>query len=171
MGSGVSAQTGSSVCGADQLMKNSVCTCKDTSLNACESDCVNFRVDPNNCGDCGITCGTGQTCIYGKCSCIGGTTACGDKCLNLNTDLNNCGICGNVCPQNPYASLLGKSECVGGVCSCPTSGVTLDDGSVVQYTMCSQGCTTLQLDDQNCGVCGNICPTGYACHGGSCRKV
>jgi hypothetical protein len=149
-----------------------VCICSDPSLKACGADCINHLTDPNNCGDCGKVCGPDQKCNGARCECnVGGTTACGDKCINLNTDINNCGTCGNICPQTPNAGILAKSTCVGGICSCPTSGVKLDDGSVVQYTMCSNGCKALQLDSQNCGVCGHICDTGYACHDGSCRKI
>jgi hypothetical protein len=33
---------------------------------------------------------------------------------------------------------------------------------------CNGECTRLDLDRYNCGACGNICPDGLACTGGSC---
>jgi hypothetical protein len=35
-------------------------------------------------------------------------------------------------------------------------------------TLCSDGCHDTQVDPSNCGKCGNVCPAGDYCSGGSC---
>jgi hypothetical protein len=155
--SGKSAQTGLSFCGADQLMKNSVCVCKDPSLQACGADCVNQLVDPSNCGACGKVCGPDQKCNGGRCECtVGGMTACPNGCFNLLTDSKNCGGCGKVCGSG--------QTCEGGICKCSKSGLEI----------CPNGCFDLKNDLNNCGTCGTVCPQklGAAkCSSGSCGCV
>jgi hypothetical protein len=36
-------------------------------------------------------------------------------------------------------------------------------------TLCSGVCVYLPEDPQNCGSCGNVCPTGTSCLGGFCQ--
>lgn len=155
--SGKSAQTGLSFCGADQLMKNSVCVCKDPSLQACGADCVNQLVDPSNCGACGKTCGAGQTCESGICKCSkSGLEICPNGCFDLKNDLNNCGTCGTVCPQK-----LGAAKCSSGSCGCVNPSLAMCSG---------EGCVNLQSDNDNCGDCGHVCPDHMICSGtGKCR--
>jgi hypothetical protein len=38
-------------------------------------------------------------------------------------------------------------------------------------TCCSGTCKNLQTDSSNCGTCGHVCDTNYACQTGSCVKV
>ena len=35
-------------------------------------------------------------------------------------------------------------------------------------TSCNGACADTQVDRGNCGACGTVCPTGYACTNGSC---
>lgn len=44
------------------------------------------------------------------------------------------------------------------------SGPNCADGESV----CSKSCVDLQVDDANCGKCGNVCPKGTACKDGAC---
>ena len=125
-------------CGAACFVQNGVAACSDglctddiigcfagfgdcdlDPANGCEHDLGN---DPENCGDCGISCnvnGTG-TCANGTCS----ITSCDptfDSCDNdpnngCETDLlapTSCGQCDNVCSfgsHNPF--------CAGEQCTC-----------------------------------------------------
>ena len=41
-------------------------TCKD-ELHRCGGECTDMTKDVNNCGECGITCTTGQSCMDGNC--------------------------------------------------------------------------------------------------------
>ena len=45
-----------------------------------------------------------------------------------------------------------------------TTGVTCASGQKA----CSQGCTNVQTDAQNCGACGKVCGTGQTCSAGVC---
>jgi hypothetical protein len=65
------------------------------SVQSCNDVCVDTDVDEANCGACGVTCGTGETC-------------CGGGCIDTDTDLNNCGGCGITC--------VGDEICDAGLC-------------------------------------------------------
>jgi hypothetical protein len=41
-------------------------------------------------------------------------------------------------------------------------------GCVAPLTGCPTGCTSLKDDPKNCGFCGNTCPGGNGCQGGTC---
>jgi hypothetical protein len=90
-----------------------------------------------------------------------------DSCeTNTETDANNCGECGVIC--DPVKN--GAAGCKNGVC-----GVgTCDTG----YADCNgdtkDGCeVSTQSDANNCGACGNVCPSGASgqgqCVAGKCR--
>jgi len=71
-------------------------------INSDAPQCVDLSSNADNCGECGIACGTGVNALLPKC-CAGG-------CVNTDTDNFNCGACGNVCLPN-------VPVCTGGVCS------------------------------------------------------
>jgi hypothetical protein len=81
----------------------------------CDGACVDTQKDTNNCGECGIKCGPGKSCVAGVCkvvtseTCSEGTTNCNEACVNTRNDISNCGKCGIKCDP-------GKS-CVDGVCT------------------------------------------------------
>ncbi|CAG8666365.1 13700_t:CDS:2, partial [Gigaspora rosea] len=83
-------------CRTDQTCSNGAsksCVCP-TGQSDCIGACIGTTSDPNNCGGCGIKCGTDQTCSAGSCVCSNGLKSCSDKCTDTNTDPNNCGTCG-----------------------------------------------------------------------------
>jgi hypothetical protein len=65
-------------------------------------------------------------------------TPCGDNCCNAD----------EVCQG-------GIQE---GICTCLEAG----------KTTCTNRCVDLQTDPANCGVCGDLCPAGTGCQGGTC---
>ena len=121
--------------------------------------CVGSSRDPQNCGGCGIVCGSGEECIAAACACPaavpdvcagdGGTT-----CTNVQTDVDNCGTCGNACASGQL--------CQAGACveTCAAS-----------YTSCTSYCANETSDPSNCGACGAACSQNNvvnACTGGTC---
>ncbi len=80
-------------------------------LVSCAGTCFDLQTDTNNCGACGMLCGTANdTCSGGACSCSTGTV-CGSNCVDLNTDLRHCGSCGNNCQRAATGD-----RCRGGGC-------------------------------------------------------
>ena len=147
---------------------------------SCRGICRDLRTDNGNCGSCGNTCPSGQTCQNSGCilpgtatpvvstsapvtlvsdiSCSGRQTLCGNSCVDLFTDKKNCGVCGRTC---------GSQEiCVSARCgpACTKSGTSL----------CGDTCVDLDTDMNNCGACGTECKTflpnakGALCTGGKC---
>jgi hypothetical protein len=76
------------------------------SLTRCGRDCVELRTDPQNCGDCGVTCVAPRVCADAACAdvCPAGQTLCDGGCFDLNTDPNACGTCGHACAADQYCS-------------------------------------------------------------------
>jgi hypothetical protein len=58
-----------------------------------------------------------------------------------------------VCPNN--------LTCASGACACRTGETLCGSGS-------SRRCVDARNDPANCGACGNVCPAGRACSGGTC---
>jgi hypothetical protein len=123
------------------------------------------RVDPDNCGACGVECASG-VCAGRRCvepaaacawSCEGTTVCCPlawgwepDGCTNPSRDPFNCGGCDNRCSFGQI--------CDYGSCTCMPG--TAD---------CGRGtCQDLLNDPRNCGACGNACPGSTPCNQGVC---
>ncbi len=126
------------------------------SDQACDSECVNFGLDPANCGGCGIQCAAGEVCSAGSCgtSCWGNESICDGRCTSLATDSENCGACGNACPQGQL--------CSEGSCGLECNGTS---------KKCGDSCADLRNDTANCGSCGFICAVGEQCVTGECTPV
>ena len=128
---------------------------------------VDLQSDAANCRVCGGRCdyshGVGQ-CIRGECSlaaCNAGFVrreihAGAFVCDDLRTSAFNCGSPGHTC--NTVGGL--GERCVDGQCTC-----------LADQVHCGQRCTTLDVDQENCGACGVRCGAAEACFDGRCRAT
>jgi hypothetical protein len=128
-------------------------------------------------------CGT-LSCAGGSCQCPAGQTFCEVTCVDTTSDPNNCGGCGLACTGVP---------CTGGACCPPPTRGPVQQcgapppppppagcpvyppppcfcpsGQTECRTMSGPSCSDLTNDPNNCGACGNVCPSGVACTGGAC---
>jgi hypothetical protein len=141
---------------------------------ACNGVCVDVLFDPSNCGGCGIQCAPDQACVAGNCQpsaaqsaqtleCGADSAACNGVCVDVLFDSNNCGMCGVQCAPD--------EACVAGNCQ-PSAALTVPPGQEVgcgvDMALCNGVCVDVLGDPNNCGFCGNACPAGTACVGGSC---
>jgi hypothetical protein len=134
--------TGGLCCPAQQSGQN---------IQACNGYCTDANNDQLNCGACNATCFS----IFG----VHGRLCQNDACVpntsgscpgNLMADAN--GDC-VLCPAN--TQYAGFNTC------CPISTPTLCGGA-------TGTCTNALTDSNNCGGCGNVCPTGMTCQSGTC---
>jgi hypothetical protein len=105
----------------------------------CGAGCVYVASDTQNCGACGVTCGTGQFCVGGECTnCPPGTSTCQNNCIDLQTSRDNCGQCGHPCVVN---EACGGGLCRGNGSTCPTGVCECFDGSTFPaYCNGTPGC-------------------------------
>ena len=127
--------------------------------------------------------------------CTSGLVDCDGTCRDLRSDTGNCGACGNVCNGGEPVCAGGSCECATGgsedfpysydTCD-PTLGfgsggcvicdveihkcVTRPDYSDCLHNgqCCGAACVALDLDPQNCGVCGGTCDIGESCLAWQC---
>jgi len=105
-------------------------SCKPGTANCSgrAGDCTSTTNDLHNCGSCGTTCRSGQSCVNGACvnqsgSCKPGTANCSGRpgaCISVTSDPNNCGRCGAKCRSGQV--------CVSGACR--AKGALLFDNAV-----------------------------------------
>ncbi|MBO4350206.1 MAG: choice-of-anchor L domain-containing protein [Proteobacteria bacterium] len=102
-------------CGEKEICQNGICGCPEDKPNCNEPDlvcenanetpcgdvCADLKVDRDNCGACGQSCGENGICQKGKCLDCTNKTPCEDGlCYDTLNDPKNCGGCGIVCPAN-----------------------------------------------------------------------
>ena len=153
---------------------NEICT----DPMAMKQYCSDPMYDSQNCGKCGIVCGSGMGCQQGVCvaqtSTDAGVTqqcaqpgkmcqnAMGAYCANVMNDPSNCGNCGFTCGGGQY--------CAQGVCMNVATG---GDGGTITcpggLTACNNSyCANLMGDIANCVGCGKVCGGGMSCQQGAC---
>lgn len=130
---------------------------------SCMGACVSIDRDPFNCGGCGQPCAPGSGCVGGQCvaGCSAPLLVCGGgACVDPRFDPLNCGGCGMPCPQQQNAfSACTPMGCTRGPCQ---PGFADCDGM-------PNGCEAeLQVDSNNCGMCGRACFGSETCVFGRC---
>jgi hypothetical protein len=105
-------------------------TCQCPAGNvACAGECTDVQTDVNNCGQCGLMCGSGSavpvpgiTCQGARCTCPATASLCfNQECAYLQSDPTNCGTCGNVCTAGSGFYPI----CCSGVCNEQEVGLPL----------------------------------------------
>ena len=151
-------------CTGSQLCINGMCSCPaGTCLD--NGECINTGTSNEHCGGCDRPCTGDLTCGNGMCRCPEGETSCGEpnNCVNFRNDPLNCGGCGNVC--------RGGQVCVapagGGASACQCPPGTTACGTAPNIRCIN----TMGNDRENCGGCGEVCPTGEVCQAGDCTLV
>jgi hypothetical protein len=132
-----------------------VCNEADDDCDGMIDDGFDLQKDPQNCGKCGKTCGSGEMC-------------CAGNCVNTQTDDANCGVCG--------APKCGAgTKCCSGTCKAVADGGTCDMpmpcGNCGANEECCNGtCVNTKTDVNNCSKCGQVCKSGTrpGCCAGSC---
>jgi hypothetical protein len=172
--------------------------CCGSGRTCCSGYCTTLADDVLNCGACGFVCdppGPNEygACIGGECTyvCAEGAVDCDGTCTFLDWDPDNCGACGNVCPASAPVCVAGAciaSTCTpscppgwcggdgcGGECACPSGWVCesnwcyyADTGCPPPTALCNGVCVNIGSDSSNCGACGNVCPSGFACINSAC---
>jgi hypothetical protein len=100
---------GDMTCNNDETLDVDSCTCIPNGGDCGGADLLH---DANNCGFCGVVCGSGF-CQNGVCTdsdpCVQtGLTNCNSMCVDTQNDPENCGGCGNHCQSG---------QCIEGNCT------------------------------------------------------
>ena len=180
-----------------------VCTidgcCRELDgMKACNDFCVDTNSNPHHCGDCNVSCGSGETCVNGECGtgpcpddrfpCPGNTapfcapdghTCCGDVscdssqvCCDPSQSL--CCARGRCADQQccPGTTRACNGECVDTQTDQNHCGRCNFSCGATGFVCCGGSCTNLQSDDANCGACGNACDSRtQVCREGQCRDI
>ncbi len=166
--------------------------CCDADETRCGSTCVDLDADNGNCGMCGVTCTTPDTCTptvgTGDAQCCdtaGNELNCDGACINKLTDPDNCGACDsdcggtNICSNGHCCALGETSYTVGGNTKCCPAGQFSCDGMTcidgTSGTACGTACGALancsqngQLCDSSTHSCIANCGTLTTCFGTQC---
>jgi hypothetical protein len=121
--------------------------------------CADLSSDPQNCGGCGLACGSGACQNFACAACNAPLAICpagggAVVCTDLTSDSQNCGFCGNVCQSTQH---------------CAQSACVCDDSTPDYCALGGTYCTSVASDPNNCGRCGNVCMPGAGCSEGSCK--
>lgn len=154
----------------------SVDCCPANAPRLCGLTCTAVATDPNNCGACGVTCQSGQTCLNGACT--PAITKCkkAKDCPSGQTCTN--GVCTLPTPQctspndcPPSSNECKMATCTAGACGfgnrplgTPVSQQT--PGDCLQNVCDGNGGTTSQpANDPPAGT--GVCLPSFTCNNGS----
>lgn len=143
---------------------------------SCEPNCGNA------CGACtsNVDCAPDETCESSECQpavCYCPTSGpCDAPCAFTTPPHDCCPVC--LCPSCPSGTSGGTSGGMTGGTSGSTSGGTTGGGDAgcdcePEETCCPgvDHCVYLPDDTQNCGACGNPCPSSDICDNGTCTPA
>jgi len=170
--------------------------CEEEGQVRCLDVCIPVLDDPQNCGDCGITCDTGtDKCAYGECvyKCEPDEIICNGVCVDIKSNSHHCGGCFNHCRVDqdcdneecvltcPFGWERCRGECVNVMRDkrhCAECGSSCDEWLVCRQGICecddpsliqcNELCRDLSEDHQNCGDCGSPCPDDQICVDSEC---
>lgn len=149
-------------------------TCKIKQGKKKKTLCVDAQTDPLNCGSCGTSCATGQTCRGGACvsssspppppGCTpDNAAACAGR--ECGIAVNTCGVTVNCGPRNG-ACAAGEACTALGQCVCAPDNAAACAGRACGTAV--NNCGGLV----NCGPLAGACPSGEACNAnGQCICV
>ena len=126
-----------------------------------------FCLDDGSCVDCSPTndhCPSGQYCDeHYECApgCKNDTTSCASGVCGED---HNCKRCINDSECTPEY-ICSSGECTA-ACTAEQEGTSTGCGSGM--ICCSQRCSNLMVDSQNCGACGQACGSGQFCGRTTC---
>lgn len=150
-------------------------TCAEGQMY-CGDSCIDVTADKNNCGGCGITCTSDESCSSGECvlSCADGLLECNRFCYDPNTiDNHNCGDCNAICDahQNCEKDESGETPVIQCVDADESVVIACEDteGKSYCWGQCIDSDSYL-TDASNCGGCGVVCESGK-CTDGVCDPV
>lgn len=144
--------------------------CDGVVTNGCETALDTI----NHCGACGRACRADNTffaCTAGRCEiadCVGGFADCDAQVETgceayLQVSQAHCGACGRPCDATQACV---ANQCV--ACGAPAQpqcqGTPCPRGGL----LCNGQCLYGEVDPENCGSCGNRCPSGSACADRQC---
>ena len=172
-------------CGAGQVCRSGSCNteCGGATPDLCTVEdegvtvesCVDFRSNPDFCGDCATACADGEVCSRGVCGvvCETGFTDCDGACVDLTSNPNFCGACEGPegeptsCPDVANGTPVCAASICGAACSEGFFDCNLDAAEAD-----GDGCEVdLMNDRQNCGGCGVTCAFTEDCVMGACAAA
>lgn len=125
-------------------------TCKIKKGKRKKKLCVDAQTDPLNCGGCGLTCASGQSCLEGRC-----TSACTPPCPTCQT----CNSATGQCQADPAQVGQVCGTCLtcraDGQCATVAPNRTVCGGSGPNASICCNGvcCDGCCGTDGSCGAC------------------
>jgi hypothetical protein len=124
----------------------------------CSGFCFDFTADANNCGQCGVTCGEGLSCVNAMCisdgpTCLPGEQDCNGVCIDPLSDESNCGQCGVNCAEGQL--------CLAGSCDVALEGCNgMDDDQDGRIDEGVEGGVLRRSCSNLCGDGEEVCSAG-----------